>query len=68
MQDYDGKKVAMIYWPDGETMVGDNGVRELTCRYESHGEYGDLWIVETIEGSEVAIHNMKFVESVVWAV
>jgi hypothetical protein len=65
---YDSKRVAVINWPDGETLEGDNGVRELTCLYEYHGEYDDTWIVEKYEGKEIALHNMKFIKSVVWVV
>jgi hypothetical protein len=67
LKDYNGKKVDTIYWPGENKEVGIEGEgHELTCHY--HGEHGDLWIMETYDGKEVAAHNMKYIESVVWVV
>ena len=67
----DGKKVKAIYWPDGANETGRElcakDGRELVYRHQYLGDHSECWVVMIEDGKEVARHNTRFVESIVWA-
>lgn len=70
-----GMKIRSVFWPDTESEQGrcleanEDLLIELSATY--HGDHNEFWIVvlEKIGGEfrEVARHNPKFIESLVWA-
>lgn len=70
--DLDGKKIAFVCWPDSET----EKCRYLRAGYNCDGihmsvthynDQYDFWIVEMSEDAEVARHNPRYVETILWA-
>lgn len=73
MRDMDGKKIKEIWWPDTELEQGrhvpasDQLSLEISATY--CGDHNEIWIVEKnlITGEEVARHNPRYVETIIWA-
>lgn len=66
-----GKKVKMISWPDSENELGryisaGGQYGELTLSALYHGDRDEFWVVQTKDGEEVARHNARYIESIVW--
>lgn len=65
-----GKKIEAVWWPDNATETGRNlsskeGIElELSVTY--HGDHDEIWIIEKSHGAEIARHNPRFVESIIW--
>lgn len=66
-----GKKIQQIIFPGGPGL-GDPVVRsgplgqlELSATY--HGDREEFWILQIKDGIEIARHNTRLVESIVWA-
>ncbi len=68
----EAKKIKAIYWPDTETEQGRCLVTgpecgELTLANFYHGDHDENWIIQTLNGVEVARHNPRYVETIQWA-
>jgi hypothetical protein len=62
-----GKKIAAVYWPDTDLEQSRRLVAGLDCDVLTyHGDQEEFWIVQTTNGIEVARHNPRYVESIVW--
>ena len=66
-----GRKVYAVWWPDvkGNKGVliksGRNRILEMSCSH--HGDHDEFWIIEmNADRKELARHNVKYVESIVW--
>lgn len=66
-----GKRIVAVYWPDTESEQGrcvkeraDGYGLHLSVTY--HGDHEEIWIIETLNGQEIARHNPRYVESIVW--
>lgn len=70
------KEIKQVWWPDNEAEQGrhissnDEGLHiEISATY--HGDHDEFWIVEykaeNGELREVARHNPRYIESIVWA-
>jgi hypothetical protein len=70
MRELHGKKIASVWWPDTDTEQGRhlraNDGRDLNLSVTHHGDHDEVWIVESKGGREVARHNPRYVESIVW--
>ena len=69
--DLNGKKIKMITWPDSEQESGRHlpaGEQYgwLTLSATCHGD-NEFWVVQSKDGKEIARHNPKYLESIVWA-
>ncbi len=73
-QHYDQASVDLIRFfrvPDGPDpksicrTEGEHGVR-LYCAVENMGDRAEVWIVEQCRGVEVARHNARMIETIVW--
>ena len=63
----DGKMVDQIIFPNGEVLSVNEEMR-LRYHYEFHGEYDDAWVIQVDnDGNEIARHNVKFIESIIWS-
>ena len=68
----DGKKIAAVYWPNSDIekvvclRIGHD-CDDLYLSATNHGDRSELWIVQIFEGAEVARHNARYVETIVWA-
>ena len=68
------KPIYMVWWPDTEIEHGrhiiSNDERYIELHATYHGDHDEFWIVEykTTNGElhEVARHNPRYVESIVW--
>ena len=61
-----GMKIREIYFPDGKSRGTDDNSR-LETLSEFHGEYDIDWVVVIdVDGKEIARHNTRYVESIVW--
>lgn len=64
--DMHGKKIKTVTWPDsGEDLgrciqSGSNGDISLSS------DHDELWIIQIKDGVEIARHNVRYVESIVW--
>jgi len=66
-----GKEIAAVFWPDtetekGRTLKAGDGCDNLYLNATYHGDRDEFWIVQMKDGEEVARHNPRFVESIVW--
>ncbi len=70
-----GKPIKGVYWPDTNTEEGrclksSEGI-ELELSATHHGMFDEFWIIQYgLEGREmveVARHNPRLVETIVWA-
>jgi len=69
------KKIEQVWWPDSETKhgccisSGDEIHLEMSATY--HGDHDEFWIVEykveNGELKEIARHNPRYVETILWA-
>jgi len=67
-----GKKIKRVDWPDsgeelGRHLPAGDQHGELTLSATYHGDRDEFWIVRTKDGKEVARHNARYAESIVWA-
>jgi hypothetical protein len=67
-----GRKINLISWPDSSEETGrcmstgeKYGVLTFSATY--HGDRDEFWIVQTKDGKEVARHNPRYVEMIMWA-
>jgi hypothetical protein len=68
------REIAGIYWPDGAEQ-GANLTKSDKIHLEMsathHGDHDEFWIVEYAKENdglrEVARHNPRYVETIVWA-
>ena len=64
------KPIKAVYWPDsGEgqcrQIIAKDGLSlHLSITY--HGDHDEVWIVEMVGVVEVARHNPRYVETIVW--
>lgn len=68
----DGKKIQSVSWPDsgndlGRFLPSGEGYGDLHLSAKSHGDRDEFWVVVTKGGKETARHNVRYIESVVWA-
>lgn len=65
-----GKKIKSVWWPDTETAHGVNltadGNLTLHLEWRFHGTWDESWIIECLDGVEVARYNPRFIESIIW--
>lgn len=65
-----GKQIAAIWFPgDGnscnERIEADGGITlELSATY--HGDRDEFWVVEKLNGEEIARHNPKVISTIRW--
>ncbi len=66
-----GRSVKAICWPDSGTECGRmlQASETYSLIYEETylGDRTECWFVGMVDGIEVARHNAKFVESIIWA-
>ena len=68
-----GRKIKACFWPDSEGEKGRclfanmHGAGELVMRQEFHGEYDCDWVIELLNGKEIARHNPRYMETIQWA-
>jgi len=69
------KEIKQVWWPDTDSEKGrhiaSDGETHIEMSATYHGDHDEFWIVEykAENGSlhEVARHNPRYVESIVWA-
>lgn len=62
-----GKKVATVYFGNGDKVSAPEAGGTLEILNESHGTYDMDWVVQKNgEGVETSRHNMTYVESIIW--
>lgn len=68
--EHDGREVDSITWADTETDKGQQLTRTPVQKLVLHAEYmGDrteVWVGCYRDGKEVARHNARMIESIVW--
>lgn len=61
-----GKAVAAVYFPNGEEVHAEANGLSLHLSATYHGDRDEFWIVASRDGREVARHNPRHIESIVW--
>lgn len=69
-----GKLIKTIHWPDSGNELGrhltTNETTQLELSVSYHGDRDEFWVIEyrNIDGElkEVARHNPRYAESIVW--
>lgn len=65
-----GIKVKEIGWgsntESGYIRLTKTNERTMETLNEYHGEYDLDWVIEKINGKEIARHNTKYIETIVW--
>lgn len=65
-----GDRIERIYWtakPSGQQeSLCDTPVQTLHYQEDYHGDHSECWVVLTRDGVEVARHNTRYIESIVW--
>ena len=64
------RKIKQVWWPDTEEEKGRNiseeGKTTLMLSATYHGDHDEFWILQLYDGKEVARHNPRYVESIIW--
>lgn len=69
-QDNNNRNIRAVHWPDTESEQG-RSLRSPECGdlvfvSEYRGDHSLDWIVQCVNGKEVARHNARYVETIVW--
>lgn len=56
-----GRKAKTVYYSDDTQ--SNNDEKDLICSVEDNGE---VWIIETREGIELARHNSRYLATIIW--
>lgn len=67
-----GRKIKLISWPN--TDIGEGGTLSVPSSYgdemsltiENLGDHGAVWVSVTKGGIEVARHNARYIEAIIW--
>lgn len=59
-----GRKAKTIWFSGGQQQ--DNSELELVCVVDYRGDRDEIWICEVRDGKELARHNARAIESIVW--
>ncbi|MDY6895258.1 MAG: hypothetical protein SVO01_07595 [Thermotogota bacterium] len=66
-----GKEIREVWWPDSRNEHGrhikSNGYISISLNVTFCGDRTEAWIVEICNGEEIARHNPRYVESILWA-
>lgn len=67
-----GKKIRLVTWPDSGNEQGRcleaNENKQLHLDASFHGDRDEFWVIESnSDGKEIARHNPKFIETLIWA-
>lgn len=71
--DMHGRKISKIFWPDTESEQGrelsvpSHHADEMSFSMENLGDHGAAWVSVIKGGIEIARHNARYIESIVWA-
>lgn len=72
LNDDAGRKIKEVRWPPnadndpGDRIIAD-GENEILWVNSFHGDHDKDWIVQTKGGKEIARHNPRYIESIIWA-
>ena len=67
-----GRAIELISWPDNGNEHGrminapSHYADEMSLSIENFGDHGAAWVSVMKGGAEVARHNTKYIESIVW--
>lgn len=67
----DGKSIDGIYWPDTNDgqrhqIFAPDTQYDLHLSVTHHGDHDEIWVIQSINGKEVARHNPRYLETIVW--
>ena len=68
--DDNGKQIQKIIWQgiEGDETLRTEGQRTLRLNATHHGDHDEFWVEEYLDGRQVAIHNCRYIASIIWEV
>lgn len=62
----EGDRIKTLCFSNGDMVITSSDTCWIVFHNEFHGEYDLDWALVIEGGKEIARHNLKFVESIVW--
>ena len=66
--DDNGKQIQKVIWQgvDGDETLRTEGKRTLRFSATHHGDHDEFWVEEYLDARQVAIHNCRYIASIIW--
>ena len=62
-----GKNISQVFWNEGkESLDAERDGLSLFLSATFHGDHDEFWIVEMRDGVEIARHNPRYVDQIIW--
>ena len=62
-----GRAIQTITWTDGRAVMSATEKSRLVFISEYHGDHDEDWVLVVEGDKEMARHNTRFIESIIWA-